>query len=170
MNALFSLDPLGSGSDVFRKDTRFALARKQSQGRLGIMLVKAPKPRRKRASSQLQHELKLVSSCPVMASLTLLRGRWKLPLVWRLREAATPMAELRRTFTIASEKMLSQHLGELVRDGFVTREAEGTHLTVKYRLTPLGQSLLPVLESLRVWGTSEGAVPRAIATLKETSE
>ncbi len=158
------------GRERGARNQRIEVADRRSACPLGPMPEKTLRPRRKRASSQLQHELKLVSACPVMASLTLLRARWKLPLIWRLREGPTPLAELRRTFPMASEKMLTQHLTELMHDGFVGREVKDTHLTVRYRLLPLGRSLLPVLEALRSWGAAEGAVVRAVANLKMASE
>jgi DNA-binding HxlR family transcriptional regulator len=125
-----------------------------------------PTQRRKQTSAHLEHERKLVASCPVMAALTLLRARWKLPLLWRLRNERCTLAELRRDLAMASEKMLAQHLGELVRDGFVERrQSPRNRRDVTYLLTVLGRSLLPTMETLRVWSIEQGMVAKATASL-----
>jgi DNA-binding HxlR family transcriptional regulator len=119
----------------------------------------------------LEHELKLVASCPVMAAITLLRGRWKLPVIWNLQEGRRTLAEMRRVFPMASEKMLAQHVGELVRDGFVERrENARDRLDVSYALTPLGRSLAPTLQALREWGDGQGVTKRALASLTRAAE
>lgn len=123
-------------------------------------------PPRKASSSHLQHERKLIEACEIMASLTLLRGRWKLPLIWNLSKEPGTLAGFRRIFPIASEKMLSQHLAELMRDGFVSRRADDSDKrVVSYTLTPLGESLMPTLESLRQWGVDQSAISRATGLL-----
>jgi len=102
-----------------------------------------------------------------MAALTLLRGRWKIPILWNLGKQQQTLADLRRVFVMASEKMLSQHLGELLRDGFVEREVRATdRRIVSYTLTPLGRSLQPTLEHLRQWGATQAIIPRATAVLE----
>lgn len=124
-------------------------------------------PRRKPTSAHFEHELKLVAACPVMASLTLLRGRWKLPLIWNMREERKTLATFRRAFPIASEKMLAQHLGELVLDGFVERRKNPRdRLDVSYGLTAFGRSLVPVVETLETWGKAQDAIARATTRLR----
>ncbi|MBC8009104.1 MAG: winged helix-turn-helix transcriptional regulator [Burkholderiales bacterium] len=62
--------------------------------------------------------------------------------------------------------MLAQHLGELVRDGFISRhENPRDRLDVSYQLTPLGRSLLPTLETLRAWADAQDMPSRATALL-----
>ncbi len=102
-----------------------------------------------------------------MASLTLLRGRWKLPLIWNMREERKTLATFRRAFPIASEKMLAQHLGELVLDGFVERRKNPRdRLDVSYGLTAFGRSLVPVVETLETWGKAQDAIARATTRLR----
>jgi DNA-binding HxlR family transcriptional regulator len=68
---------------------------------------------------------------------------------------------------MASEKMLAQHVGELVRDGFVERrENARDRWDVSYALTAFGRSVLPVMETLGAWGNAQGVVTRATAVLK----
>ena len=68
---------------------------------------------------------------------------------------------------MASEKMLAQHVGELVRDGLLVRRiGERDRRDITYALTREGRSLLPTLETLRAWGEEQGAIKRATASLR----
>jgi DNA-binding HxlR family transcriptional regulator len=59
---------------------------------------------------------------------------------------------LRRTVEGISQKMLSQTLKTLERDGLVSRKAIATvPVTVEYAATPLGRSLAAPMDALRIW-------------------
>ncbi|MEV5630443.1 winged helix-turn-helix transcriptional regulator [Micromonospora tulbaghiae] len=61
-------------------------------------------------------------------------------------------SELSRTLAGVSQKMLTQTLRALERDGLVTRTVEPTvPVTVTYELTALGLSLLKTIQGLKVW-------------------
>jgi DNA-binding HxlR family transcriptional regulator len=62
-------------------------------------------------------------------------------------------SELRRAMAGVSQKMLSQTLRQLGRDGLASRrvDADITPPAVHYALTPLGRSLVPPLAALRSW-------------------
>ncbi|MDW3845095.1 helix-turn-helix transcriptional regulator [Micromonospora sp. BRA006-A] len=61
-------------------------------------------------------------------------------------------SELSRTLAGVSQKMLTQTLRALERDGLVTRTVEPTvPVTVTYELTPLGLSLLKTIQGLKLW-------------------
>jgi DNA-binding HxlR family transcriptional regulator len=124
---------------------------------------------RKSSSTHLTHELKLISRCPIMSAQTLLKGRWKLPMLWNLREGPRSLAQLLRILPLASERMLTLHLRELVRDGFVVRSTKaGDARRVDYSLSQLGHSLLPTLDSLIAWGEQAGVVARACRSLRSS--
>ena len=68
------------------------------------------------------------------------------------RSAAQRFTTLRRQIEGISQKMLTQTLRELQQDGLVNRRAFATvPVTVEYSLTPLGESLCEVIETLRAW-------------------
>ncbi|MEU4588998.1 MULTISPECIES: winged helix-turn-helix transcriptional regulator [Micromonospora] len=61
-------------------------------------------------------------------------------------------SELSRTLAGVSQKMLTQTLRALERDGLVTRTVEPTvPVTVTYELTALGLSLLKTIQGLKIW-------------------
>ena len=62
-------------------------------------------------------------------------------------------SQLRRSLPEISERMLVRQLRELEEDGLVHRKVYGTvPPRVDYSLTPLGVSLVPIMESLKTWG------------------
>jgi DNA-binding HxlR family transcriptional regulator len=63
--------------------------------------------------------------------------------------------QLRRQIEGLSQKMLSQTLKSLERDGLISRTAIATvPVTVEYAITPLGQTLASTVDALRVWAES----------------
>ena len=67
-------------------------------------------------------------------------------------DEALRFSELRRRIEGVSQKMLTQTLRALERDGLVSRTVYPTvPVTVEYRLTPLGQSLTEAVDAIRDW-------------------
>ncbi|MBD1915565.1 MULTISPECIES: helix-turn-helix domain-containing protein [Cyanophyceae] len=89
----------------------------------------------------------------VKATLKVLGGKWKILILWHLRDEAKRFSELKRLMPDVSEKVLTQQLRELEADGIVLRIS---HLSkspkVEYSFTDYGRSLVPVLQSLCQWG------------------
>ena len=82
-------------------------------------------------------------------------GKWKLTLVYWLAHGETHFAGLRLRAAPISAKVLAEQLRELQADGLVDRVETGpVPAPVVYRLTPYGESCLPVVESVRLWGTA----------------
>ncbi len=90
---------------------------------------------------------------PVELVLAAIGGKWKMPILWRLKDRVWRYAELRRGLGPVSDKVLAQQLRELERDGLVTRTVYPTvPPKVEYALTELGHSAIPAIEMLREWG------------------
>jgi len=90
---------------------------------------------------------------PVELALHAIGGKWKMPILWRLRERTWRYNELRRDLKRVTHKMLTQQLRELERDGLISRTVHPVvppH--VDYAITDLGRTALPAIESLRAWG------------------
>ncbi|HEX4020439.1 MAG TPA: helix-turn-helix domain-containing protein [Acidobacteriaceae bacterium] len=96
---------------------------------------------------------KEVSPCPIDAMLSVIDGRWKGTILWRLMDGPLRTSELRRSIPEITERMLIRHLQELVRDGIVMRnEAKSVPPCVRYSISEYGMTLVPVLETICVWG------------------
>jgi DNA-binding HxlR family transcriptional regulator len=96
-----------------------------------------------------------VSGCPLTAALAAVGGKWKLIIVYWLAESPKHFAGLRQAMPGISQKVLTQQLRELVSDGIVHRQPQGAiPAPVEYSLTDYGRTVLPLVESVRVWGRS----------------
>jgi DNA-binding HxlR family transcriptional regulator len=92
---------------------------------------------------------------PVELALHVVGGKWKMPILWRLKDRTWRYNELKRELPRVSHKMLTQQLRELEAHGLITRTVHPVvppH--VDYAITPLGRSAVPAIEILRAWGAS----------------
>ena len=65
---------------------------------------------------------------PVELAQDVIGGKWKMPILWRLRTHVWCYNELKRDLVGISHKMLTQHLRELERHGLITRDRKSTRL------------------------------------------
>ena len=93
--------------------------------------------------------------CPVAATLELIGGKYKALILWNLAEKKLRFSELRNVIQGATPKMLTQQLRELEAHNLIHREVFAVvPPKVEYSLTELGRSLMPILVSMRDWGSS----------------
>jgi len=96
---------------------------------------------------------KEISPCPIDATLSVIDGRWKGTILWRLLDGPMRPNELRKSIPEITERMLLRHLREMTDAGILERQQErGSRLQVRYSLTQYGMTLVPVLEVLCTWG------------------
>lgn len=94
------------------------------------------------------------SPCPIDATLSIMDGRWKGTILWRLLDGAMRTSELERAIPGITQRMLIRHLQELVNDRILTRKtgtASGKS-NVSYELSDYGRTLIPVLQAICDWG------------------
>jgi DNA-binding HxlR family transcriptional regulator len=89
----------------------------------------------------------------------MISGRWKLPILFRLyADAVLRSSQLLRDIPAISQKMLTQHLRELERDGLVERSDFGQQPPrVEYQLTSKGTALMPLLLAARKFSADHSA-------------
>jgi DNA-binding HxlR family transcriptional regulator len=93
--------------------------------------------------------------CPVEVTVEFIGGKWTVVLLAHLKEGERSYGELRRLMPDITEKMLTQRLRELERDGLIERApADGR---VRYRLSLEGAGLAPALQALYDWGERRAA-------------
>jgi DNA-binding HxlR family transcriptional regulator len=92
------------------------------------------------------------AACPINDVIQAITGKWVLFLMVALAERPHRFGELRRLLPDISQRMLTQTLHDLRRDGHVHREVLlTTPPSVAYSLTPLGRSLFEPLRALLRW-------------------
>lgn len=95
-----------------------------------------------------------------------LSGKWKLMMLFYISEGIIRPGALQKKIS-ADRRVMTKQLDELLRDGFITKCTYDTKIPkVEYRLTPLGQSLLPLIMNLERWGESNRTVLEAALTGK----
>jgi len=91
--------------------------------------------------------------CGVEITLNLVGGKWKGLILWHLCQKTYRFSQLKRRTTGVTQKMLTQQLRELERDGLVHREVyPQVPPKVEYSLTDAGRSLEPLLQLMCKWG------------------
>ncbi len=95
----------------------------------------------------------LSQQCPTREVLARIGDRWTVLVVTALEpQKNLRFSQLRRDIEGISQKMLTQTLRNLERDGLARREVEPTvPVTVRYSLTDRGRGLASVLTEVRAW-------------------
>ena len=94
-----------------------------------------------------------ISDCPLTAAIAATGGKWKLIIIYWLAESPRHFAQLRQLMPRISQKVLTEQLRELVADDIVRRDRTGpVPAPVMYSLTPYGNALVPLVETVRAWG------------------
>src|SRR4051794_19432139 len=113
------------------------------------------------------------SPCPVAEFQKMISGKYKLRIVWDLKEGARRYGEIRtgllRGDSGSSEiapRVLSRELKALTESGLIERRDYGVvPPKVEYRLTRKGKSFVPVIAAIRDWGSRHLADASSIKTL-----
>ena len=102
------------------------------------------------------------SECPIRTTLNVIGGKWKPLILYALKEGPQRFGALRRTIPEVTQKILTDRLKELERDGIVHREVHAViPPKVEYSLTPYGDRLKPILAAMAEWGTEHRSRQKA---------
>jgi DNA-binding HxlR family transcriptional regulator len=92
------------------------------------------------------------SKCPTRIVLDRIADKWTVLVLGLLAEQPLRFNQLRREIEGLTQKMASQTLKGLERDGLVLRKVTPTvPITVEYSITPLGRTLAATVDGLRLW-------------------
>jgi len=90
--------------------------------------------------------------CPVAMASEVLTERWTPLVIRELLCGSTRFNDLRRGVPLMSPSLLSKRLKALERVGVVERRKGTGTQSIEYHLTPAGEELRPLIESMGVWG------------------
>jgi DNA-binding HxlR family transcriptional regulator len=90
---------------------------------------------------------------PIDATLEVIGGKYKVAVLFHLKDGVRRFGELRRLVPTATQRMLTTQLRELERDALITRKVFAeVPPRVDYALSAEGKSLLPILTAMCEWG------------------
>jgi len=93
-----------------------------------------------------------ITACSYRRVLEIISNKWSALVIYALEDGSLRYGEVRRRIEGVSQKMLTQTLRQLERDGLVRREVTpSVPPVVDYSLTPLGETLINTLRHLKLW-------------------
>lgn len=108
---------------------------------------------RKQSSTNAINRDNINRDCGMAYTLSVLGGRWKPAIMFRLLRGRMRYSELLRSIEGVSERMLVAQLRELETDGLVKRIVHAeVPPRVEYEMTESGKSTELLLDSMSVWG------------------
>lgn len=107
-----------------------------------------------------------LANCPIRNVVDVISGKWSSLLLLALAERPYRFGALRRLVPDISQRMLTQTLRDLQRDGYVHREVFATTPpSVEYSLTDMGRSMYGAMEHLLHW--AENNYPGVVAARRD---
>ncbi len=94
-----------------------------------------------------------VQHCPVSYTMSKIGGKWKPIIIHLITKGGNRFGILQRSIEGISKQMLTKQLRELEADGILSRKIFAEiPPRVEYSLTELGESLMPIIVSMKNWG------------------
>jgi DNA-binding HxlR family transcriptional regulator len=104
-----------------------------------------------RAAARAEYDA-FLAACPSRQVLARISDKWVTLILVALAGGPLRYSDLGRIITGVSQKMLTQTLRTLERDGLVSRAVTASvPVRVDYQLTPLGDSLMPAVNAVKAW-------------------
>lgn len=93
-------------------------------------------------------------ACPVATTVSLIGSKWKILIMRNLLVRSWRFNELKKDLDGISQKVLTYSLRSMEDDGIVTRTVYAeVPPRVEYALSPLGESMRPIMDAMEKWGT-----------------
>lgn len=113
-----------------------------------VLLPKTNKP-----YAMYERKIPVDLECPLRLTMSLINAKWKSCIIDELRHRPLRPSEIHRLFPEASPRVLDIQLKELAADGLVQKTLYSeVPPRSEYALTPLGASLVPIIDSMLAWG------------------
>ncbi|MDQ0091500.1 DNA-binding HxlR family transcriptional regulator [Paenibacillus anaericanus] len=99
--------------------------------------------------------------CSYSHVLEIISNKWTALVLYSLENGTIRYGEIKRRIEGISQKMLTQTLKQLERDGLVSRKVTpSVPPIVEYTLTPLGETLIPYMKMLKEWASEHYSAVR----------
>ena len=105
----------------------------------------------RRAAARAEYDA-FIAECPSRQVLARISDKWVTLILVALADGPRRYSDLGRIIAGVSQKMLTQTLRTLERDGLISRTVTaGVPARVDYQLTSLGESLMPAVGAVKAW-------------------
>lgn len=112
-----------------------------------------------------ERKLPVNLDCGLHLFMEVMNGKWKINLIWSIHSGIRRPGELQRKIPKASRRLLDTQLNQLVEHGILSKSSfDQLPLKVEYTLTPLGQTLIPIIELTAQWGEDHRSVLEPLFT------
>jgi DNA-binding HxlR family transcriptional regulator len=106
-----------------------------------------------------ERKLPLEIECGLNLFMEIMSGKWKIKLIWCIYSGINRPGEMQRKIPKASRRLLDTQLKQLVEHGILFKTSfDQLPLKVEYSLTPLGLTLIPVIELTARWGEDHRSI------------
>jgi len=100
-----------------------------------------------------ERKLPVELECGLHLFMEVMNGKWKINLIWCIYQGIKRPGELHRRMPKASRRLLDTQLTQLADQGIISKTVfDQRPPKVEYELTPLGETLIPVIEVTAQWG------------------
>lgn len=100
-----------------------------------------------------QKKLPVVLDNGIGLFLEVMNGKWKILLLFHIYTGSKHPGELQRKMPYADRRVLNLQLKELLQHGIISKtEKQDFPPSVEYNITPLGETLLPIVCQMHKWG------------------
>jgi DNA-binding HxlR family transcriptional regulator len=107
--------------------------------------------------------------CGITVFMKVLGGKWKPCIVDMISKGCRRPSEMHRELPTATPRVIDMQLSELEEHGIVRKEVQGGFpLRVDYFLTARGESLLPLVVAMDIWGKNNAAHIKDVVENRQT--
>lgn len=118
-----------------------------------------------------ERKIKEDLDCGIIVAMKVFGAKWKPCIIDAIGRGIKRPSELHREITSTSPRVIEMQLAELMTYGVVSRTIyPGFPLCVEYSLTPMGESILPILAQLNEWGLKNKDVVQAVNNYQPDNE
>lgn len=118
-----------------------------------------------------ERKIKEDLDCGIIVAMKVFGAKWKPCIIDAIGRGIKRPSELHREITSTSLRVIEIQLAELMTYGVVSKTIyPGFPLCVEYSLTPMGESILPILAQLNEWGLKNKDVVQRINNYQGNNE
>jgi DNA-binding HxlR family transcriptional regulator len=118
-----------------------------------------------------ERKIKEDLDCGIIVAMKVFGAKWKPCIIDAIGRGIKRPSELHREIRSTSPRVIEMQLAELITYGVVTKTIyPGFPLCVEYSLTPMGETILPVLAELNAWGLENREVVQRVNNYQGSKE